>query len=304
MVGKLAIFLVETIHESLGKLGTVQSLSNEYKLVDFGFTRLPWFLGRSELGWKKTEKATLSGTTYSHVPTTNEQRYTRFPTHIDLLVDSLKNEFSVALSMKAQQSLGSVNVGGTFPQQVHHENVEPLSMQLAFKFDTDGLHHFQVVFGISFLRLEKVGIDSQDGFHVETVETQNLFQRCSGLFRFNDGSKFVDFGQSLLQCILFFGRYQINLVEENLVGKGDLLIGLVDAAVGFLVVQVDLNVFGIGQTHDGINKIIFAHFGVGLYSVDNWCGIGQSGGFQQNGIKVYKRGRASGENSIPKRTLF
>jgi len=169
--------------------------------------------------------------------------------------------------------------------QLTHEEIKILRMQASLEGDTNTANHLKIVFRF-FLRIEKVWIVVQDGFHVEGIDTKNFIQGGSTLFGFHDGRELVDGGQSIFQNLLLLFRYQVDLVEQNLVGKGNLLQGLVGRSVGFLFVQVQVQVLAIGQANDRIDVVVFGHFRVGLDRVDDGCRIGQSRRFEQNSIKV------------------
>mmetsp|Transcript_907 Transcript_907/g.2371 ORF Transcript_907/g.2371 Transcript_907/m.2371 type:complete len:135 (-) Transcript_907:624-1028(-) len=91
----LLLLLVQTFHETLCKLLSVETLSDEDKFIDSFFAILPGFLGR---------------------------------TKIYLLVNTLEDELCVSLSMESQQSLRTIDIRSTLSEKIHHEKVEPLSM--------------------------------------------------------------------------------------------------------------------------------------------------------------------------------
>ena len=48
--------------------------------------------------------------------------------------------------------------------------------------------------------------------------------------------------------------------------------------------------FAISQADDAINAVALAHLGIRLDGVDNWSGVGEAGGFKEDGVKVFAAG--------------
>lgn len=46
----------------------------------------------------------------------------------------------------------------------------------------------------------------------------------------------------------------------------------------------------IRQTHNTINTIIITHFRIRLHSVHNGSRVGEAGGFEEDGVKVFSAG--------------
>jgi hypothetical protein len=183
----LLLLLVQALHEALRELVPVQVLPDEDELVHARLTGLPRLPGRAE---------------------------------VDLLVDALEDELGVLLAVEAQQALGPVDVGCALPEQVHHEDVEVLRVQVARELDPHRAHHLQVVLG-ALLDLEKVRLVREDALHAERVQAQDGAQGGAAPLRLDDGGKLVDGGQPGLEGFLFFRRDQIDLVQQDLVGKRD-----------------------------------------------------------------------------------
>jgi hypothetical protein len=49
-------------------------------------------------------------------------------------------------------------------------------------------------------------------------------------------------------------------------------------------------VLAICQADDAVDAVIVAHLGIGLDGVDDWSGIGQSRGFEEDGVEVFAAG--------------
>jgi hypothetical protein len=82
-------------------------------------------------------------------------------------------------------------------------------------------------------------------------------------------------------------------VREN---TRTLLEGLVRAAVGFLLVQVQVQVLAVGEGYDAVDVVVLGQLAVGLDRVHDGGRVGQSGGLEQYGIKV-----GPAPNELPQR---
>mmetsp|Transcript_16097 Transcript_16097/g.44583 ORF Transcript_16097/g.44583 Transcript_16097/m.44583 type:complete len:398 (+) Transcript_16097:166-1359(+) len=248
----LLLLLIQAFHEAVGQLLSVQVPSDEHKLVLALLAGLPWFVGWSE---------------------------------VDLLVHALEHELRVALPVEAEESLGAVDIGGALLQQIHHEHVEPLWVEVSMELDSHRLHQLQVVLAL-LLRLEEVGIDGQDGFHVERVQSKDLLQRRAAALGLDHGGEFVDHLEAVLQRLLLVGLHEVHLVQEDLVGEGDLLQRFVHGSLRLLLIQVQCQMLAIGQADDGVDEVVLADLGVRLHGVHDGGWVGKAGGLQQDGIEV------------------
>ena len=64
----------------------------------------------------------------------------------------------------------------------------------------------------------------------------------------------VDATKTCLDPCQIFGRDEVDLIEQQLVGEGDLCNCLVDHAFGLLGVEVPLNVLGVDKRYDAIKS--------------------------------------------------
>ena len=202
----LCLFLIKALHKALCELCPVEVLPDEDELVDPLLVGCPGLLRGSE---------------------------------IDLLVDSLEDELGVPLTVEAEETLGPVKVCGAVPEEVHHEHVEPLGVEVALERDSDALDERGVVgLLVGVVLIEEVRVYGEDGLHVEAVYLENFVEGGLGPFRLDDGCKLVDGLDSVLHPLLLLLIHQVQLVEEDLVGEGNLLEGLVDVPLGLDLVEV------------------------------------------------------------------
>mmetsp|Transcript_1983 Transcript_1983/g.2962 ORF Transcript_1983/g.2962 Transcript_1983/m.2962 type:complete len:274 (+) Transcript_1983:854-1675(+) len=217
-INLLLVLLVQTLHQTLGQQLLVQILSNKHKLIDTLLPLLPTHLRRSK---------------------------------VNLFMDTLKDELGTPLPMKAQQSLRTVQIRSSLLQQIHHEHVKPLRMQITTKLHTNTLHQFQIM-NLLILRVlvKEIWVDLQDTIHIKRIETQNLFKRGATQLGLNNSGEFVDGGKTGFEGILFSLGDEIDFVEEDFVGEGYLLEGFVDRTVGFDFVEVLGDVFAVCEAYD------------------------------------------------------
>ena len=250
----LLVLFVKALHEGLGKLIPVKILANENKFVDALLALRPGILGGSK---------------------------------VDLLVNTLEDELGISLPMEAEQTLGPVKIRRAVLEQVHHEHVEPLSVEVPLELDANALNEIEVVLLLFlFLILEKVGCVRENGLHIEGITLEDCFEGGTGALGFNDRGKLIELGEPCLEGLLLVLGDKIDLVEQDLIGKGHLLLRFIDGTLGLDLVQVLINVFAISETNDGIDAIVIGHLGVSLDRVDNGRGVGEAGGLQKDGIEL------------------
>mmetsp|Transcript_1033 Transcript_1033/g.1719 ORF Transcript_1033/g.1719 Transcript_1033/m.1719 type:complete len:217 (-) Transcript_1033:278-928(-) len=188
--------------------------------------------------------------------------------------------------MKAQQSLRAVQVLRPLPEQVHHEHVEPLRVQVAAELDADALDQVGAVLELLPVVVEEVRIVREDALHVEGVDRQDLIERRAAPFCLDDGSELVQAIQSSLELVLLVFRDEIDLVQEDLIGERHLMLRLVHGSVRLLLVEVHVDVLGVGQAHDRIDPVVVAHLGIRLDGVHDGSRVGEAGGFEYHGVEI------------------
>ncbi len=76
------------------------------------------------------------------------------------------------------------------------------------------------------------------------------------------------------------GDDQIDLVEQDDVGEGDLVLGF------RRVLEPVRQPFGVGDGDDGVEPRVLLHVGVDEKGLRDRGGIGEAGGFDQNGVEL------------------
>ena len=160
-------------------------------------------------------------------------------------------------------------------------------MEVPLELDADALNKIEVVLLLLlFLILEKVGRVRENGLHIEGIALEDGVKGSSGALGFNDRGKLIELGEPFLEGLLLILGDEINLVQQDLIGKGHLLLRFIDGTLGLDLVQVLVDVFAVRKTNNGINPIIVRHLWVGLDRVDNGRGVGEASGFQKDGIEL------------------
>ena len=82
------------------------------------------------------------------------------------------------------------------------------------------------VAGGAVRRIDEVGADLGDALEVEAVDAEDLVQRHVGALSAGDGGQWVEGAQAGLDRVQLDLGDEVGLVEDDLVGEGDLLAGL------------------------------------------------------------------------------
>mmetsp|Transcript_30842 Transcript_30842/g.57147 ORF Transcript_30842/g.57147 Transcript_30842/m.57147 type:complete len:229 (+) Transcript_30842:338-1024(+) len=213
---------------------------------------------------------------------------------IDLFVNSLEDKLGITLSMKTKQSLRTVQVSSTLPQQIHHEHVEILRLQISLELDSNTLNQFKIVDLFIILIIKESRIIRKNTLHIKRIQPQNLSERSATLLCLNYGSKLVNRPQPVLQRFFLVGRHQVNLIQKNHIGKCHLLKRLIDRSIRLNLVQMLSQMLTIRQTDNAINFVIITHLGICLDGVNNGCRVGEAGRFEEDGIEIFSaRGELS-----------
>ncbi len=143
------------------------------------------------------------------------------------------------------------------------------------------LMRIMVMVFVSGFFFEKLRIDLHGPVEIKATDIEDLFDfdLCVG--------RAVDFGQrihvadALLQSIEFFRRCEIAFVQQNDVGKSDLLLGF-----AALVVDVQEDVLRINEGDHGVDEEFFLHLRIGEEGLDDGAGIGETGRLDEDVIEL------------------
>lgn len=79
---------------------------------------------------------------------------------------------------------------------------------------------------------------------------------------------------------------QVEFVENDSIGKGDLSLGFVNISLRFHLIQVSVYVLGVHQAHNTVNSEVVLQNRVTVESENDRRRICQSSSLQDDGIKV------------------
>mmetsp|Transcript_7837 Transcript_7837/g.24012 ORF Transcript_7837/g.24012 Transcript_7837/m.24012 type:complete len:472 (-) Transcript_7837:26-1441(-) len=236
----------------------VEVASDEDDLGDAGFVRLPLGLGGSE---------------------------------VDLFVDPLEDELGVALSGEGEDALGPVEVGGPGLQELGHEHVEFGDVEEALDGDAAGGDHGKVVdFGFlgggAVLLAEERGVEVDAAVDLEGGDADDLREVDLAPRAGDDAREAVDRGERLLDRLELGGRDEVDLVEEDPVGEGDLLHRLVDRAVRLDLVEVRLDVLRVGEADDRVDDEVVVNPLVRLNRGDDRRRVGEARRLEEDAVEL------------------
>ena len=128
--------------------------------------------------------------------------------------------------------------------------------------------------------LEKLGIDAHGVLKIEATDIEDLVdldRRISGSVETGDAVHSLD---ASLQTIEVRSGNEVGFVEDDDIGKGDLLLGFVG------VVEVLPDVLGIYERDYRVDMEFFTHFGIDEECLNDRPRIGEAGGFNEDVVEL------------------
>ena len=114
---------------------------------------------------------------------------------------------------------------------------------------------------------------------VEATDANDLVKGDVGVVGAVDLRDRVDRVQAFLQRGEFGRGDEVGLVEDDDVGEGDLLHGL------RRVVEVEEDVLGVDERHDGVEGELLLHLRVAEEGLGDGGGVGEAGGLDEDGVE-------------------
>lgn len=135
--------------------------------------------------------------------------------------------------------------------------------------------------------IKEVRIVFQRALEVEGALVQHAGEIDAGAGGLVDACGRVDGADDVLDLRQFFRRHEIGLVDDDDVGKGDLVFGLA------AVLQAQRQMLGVDERNDGIELGLGADVVVHEEGLGNRNRIGKAGGLDDDAVRN-GRGGASG----------
>jgi hypothetical protein len=145
--------------------------------------------------------------------------------------------------------------------------------------------HVAVVVFILFLIHDR-GVHLHHALQAECVEVQDLFQGSARLLGLDQSRKGVHRLDAVLHVLQLFFIHEIQLVENDAVGEGNLLLGLVHIPVGTRLIQMNANVLRVNQAHHTVDAVVVLDEGVAVESENDRGRIGQASGLNDDRVEV------------------
>lgn len=143
-----------------------------------------------------------------------------------------------------------------------------------------------VIMTILFILFHEGGVNFNQLVKAERVQTQNLIEGGTRALRLNQTSERVDGSDTVLHFLELIGRHQIDLVQNNTIREGNLVLGFIDVAVRLLLIKMDTNMLGVNQAHDAVNAEVILQQRVGVEGENNGGRIGQTSRLQENALEI------------------
>mmetsp|Transcript_117617 Transcript_117617/g.374748 ORF Transcript_117617/g.374748 Transcript_117617/m.374748 type:complete len:241 (+) Transcript_117617:200-922(+) len=175
-------------------------------------------------------------------------------------VDTLEDERAGAI-LDVKHTLHAENVRALFLQQGRHPRIQPGQVALTIRLDTHRADRAVVLVVLVIPQESRIRL--QHPVQREASDADDLVQVNLGVLCANDLHTSVnlpDLGLHLGQ--LLFG-HEVHLVQQDAVGEGYLLHGLVLDALRLLLIQVHDQVLGIGHCQDAVEAQFLLHEVIG-----------------------------------------
>mmetsp|Transcript_96125 Transcript_96125/g.271798 ORF Transcript_96125/g.271798 Transcript_96125/m.271798 type:complete len:255 (+) Transcript_96125:493-1257(+) len=129
-------------------------------------------------------------------------------------------------------------------------------------------------------------VDVEEMRHVVGADVRELRHFHAAFHRWQDLRELVDRPDAVLATDRLFGRGEVQLVQDNLVGKSNLLVSLVDFTCLNVVVEAGHEVLGVRDRHDSIQAQIFRKGRVGHEGADDGDRICHACSFYHDGVDI------------------
>ena len=199
--------------------------------------------------------------------------------------NALKDKLLVH-SLDGQDTLVAIQVGTIFGDEsldpsLHEIDVDGISLDLAaHRGDTFVMHVLTVL-------VQKVWLEFEDAVQFKGLDVEELLRVHLAMLGASDADRRVELLEFLLDLFQFgVVRNKINLVEKDLVGKGNLFDGFVLHTLGLFFVEAFHNVLCVNDGDDGIESVLGLDVIVHEKGLDDGGRIGETSGLDNNPVEL------------------
>ncbi len=128
--------------------------------------------------------------------------------------------------------------------------------------------------------VEEGGVEFGGAAEVEAADVEHGVEGDVGILRAQDFCGGIHFSDTGFEVVEVGGGDEIGFVEDEDVGKRDLLLGFGGVA------QVQEDVFGVDDGDDAVDAEVGAHFVVGEKGLGDGAGIGEAGGLDEDAVEA------------------
>lgn len=169
-------------------------------------------------------------------------------------------------------------------QQLADPILKHADVHVAHKFKPDRAHRLVVL--VLLIGIQKIGLGDKN---LVQVKRTNVHHHLDIDLRSRRGDDFrvrVDGTNASFDRFYLLRGHQVNLVQQNAIRKGDLLHRFVLNAIGFHLVQVLRDVFGVNHSDNSVQAAVLGHILVHKKRLGNRSRIGKASGLDNNRIEL------------------
>ncbi|MEN9469942.1 MAG: hypothetical protein RL630_1675 [Verrucomicrobiota bacterium] len=198
---------------------------------------------------------------------------------VDEHMDALENH-AVGLVFDGKNALHSENVLPLLLHEFREPVVEFFPIAIALRLDAYARDVRVVVMMMVRVGFEEMGIQLGGAVEVEAADLEDSGDVDFGARRAMDRRQRVHLADDSLQSLEFFCGDEIAFVEEDHIGEGDLLLGLVR------VLHVPRDVVGIDYRDHAVDEGFFPNVLVHEKGLHNRPGIGEAGRLNEDVVEL------------------
>ena len=184
-----------------------------------------------------------------------------------------------------EDALGAKDVGALGLEDHGHPVAEEREIDLAAR-DVDADRGDALVVLVLAVRVEELGVHLEGALQVEGADVEHAVHGDLGPLATHDGRELVDRLEPRLDAHKVGLVDEVDLVEADSVRESDLLHGLVLGALGFLLVEVLLDVLCVDHGHNAVQLAKGTHFLLDEKSLRHRCRVRKPRRLDDDGVEM------------------